>query len=111
MSSPSTSGLYTLGGGKHILITATTVEQTGFIAGRTYEFTVWSTGTAGAGNGALCKWGGDNATIADGGFDFAVPQGGVIRAVCPAGITALNVIEPSSGTVEPAVLMIAEIDG
>ena len=102
--------IYKIGGGMIIALGATTVEQTGFIAGRTYEFTVSCAGTAGAGSTALVKWGGDNATIADAGFDFAVPQGTLVRAVCPASTTACNVIEAEAGTVATATVVVAEVE-
>ncbi len=103
MSTPSTSGTYVLGGGILILITAASVEQTGLTAGRTYEAVAID-------GGALVKYGTDAATIADGGFDFAVPKnGGPVRFVMVD--TILNVIESDSASVATAVLLISEVDG
>ena len=84
MSSPSQSGQYVIGATKYVLITAASVEQTGFIVGRTYE-------AAANGGGALIKFGTDAATIADGGFDFCVPDNAVVRFVAQS--TLVNVIE------------------
>ncbi len=105
MSTPSSSGVYVTGGTLLILITAASVEQTGFIAGRTYEAVAID-------GGALVKYGTDAATIADGGFDFAVPKNGPpMRFVMPAGVTLLNVIESDAGSVATAVLLISEVEG
>ncbi|KKN19140.1 hypothetical protein LCGC14_0948630, partial [marine sediment metagenome] len=49
MSSPSTSGKYVLGGGILVLITDASVEQTGLVAGRTYEAVAFD-------GGALVKY-------------------------------------------------------
>ena len=101
----SQSASYYIDGGVIVLITSATVEQTGMVAGRTYEFVAID-------GGALCRWGADDASIADGGFDFAVPKNGnAIRAVCPAGDTAINVIESDGGSVATAVLCISEVQG
>lgn len=93
---------YFLSGGILVLIGATSVEDTNFKAGETYDFTA-------TGGTALCKWGPDNATIADGGFDFAVPPGAVVRATCPTGISALNVIEGEAGSTATAVLVAGRV--
>lgn len=107
MSAPSNSGQYKRAGGLLVLLGAATVEQTGMVAGRTYEFV-----TAGdSGDTALVRWGADDASIADGGFDFAVPVGAVIRSVCPAGVTAVNIIEAEAGTSATAAVLIAEVEG
>ncbi len=111
MPAPSQSASYVAAGGLLVLLGAATVEQTGLVAGRTYEFTVSSAGTAGAGGGALARWGASDASIADGGFDFAIPSGSAIRSVCPAGITAINIIEAEGGTVATAVVLISEVEG
>ncbi len=111
MPSPSKSASYIADGGLLVLLGAATVEQTGMVAGRTYEFVVSSAGTAGAGSAALCRWGAADASIADGGFDFAVPSGSGVRSVCPAGITAINIIEAEGGTVATAVVLISEVEG
>jgi hypothetical protein len=105
MSTPSSSGVYAQGGGLLVLITAATVEQTGLVAGNTYEFVAID-------GGALVKWGAADATIADGGFDSAVPKnGGPFRAVVPAGITAINVIESDAGSVATAALLVSKVVG
>lgn len=88
-------------GGLLVLITAATVEQTGMLPGALYEFV--------ASDPCLCRWGADNATIADGGFDFAVPAGAVIRAYCPVGDTAINVIEATSASDGAATLLISRV--
>ena len=64
--------------------TATTAEQTGMKPGATYEFTCTAA--------CVARWGADDASAADGGFDFAVPTGAVVRSVCPTGDTAINII-------------------
>ena len=105
MPAPSSSAEYVQSGGKLVLIGSTTVEQTGLVAGRTYEFVAID-------GGALCRWGAADAVIADGGFDFAVPKnGGPVRSVCPAGASAINVIESDGASVATAVLLIAEVEG
>ncbi len=102
MSSPSQSGKYVAGAGKLVLITAASVEQTGFVAGRTYEAVAID-------GGALVKIGTDAATIADGGFDFAVPKnGGPVRFVAQS--TLYNVIESDGASVATAVLLIRQRD-
>ncbi len=93
--------LYAKDSGKLVLITAATVEQTGLTAGRTYEFVAsWP---------CVCRWGADDASIADGGFDFAIPAGGTVRAICPSGDSAINVIEASSESNAAATLLISEV--
>lgn len=90
------------GGGLNIAIGATTVEQTGIVPGATYMFV--------ARLGAACvAWGADDATVADGGFDFAVPVDGVVFAQAPEGITAVNVIEAEDGSDADAVLLVARV--
>ncbi len=91
---------YTVDGGLIVLIGAATVEQTGFSAGQTYEFL--------ASDPCLCRWGAGDATIADGGFDFACPAGSIIRAVCPSGDSAINVIEMTSASDGAATLAICK---
>jgi len=103
MAAPSTSGEYVAGSGKLILVGAASVEQTGFVVGHTYEATAID-------GGALIKIGTNAATIADGGFDFAVEKnGGPLRFV--AQDTLYNVIESDAGSVATAVLLIAEVAG
>lgn len=111
MPSPSESGLYKQGGGKIVALGATTVEQTGLIAGHTYEFTVSCAGSDGAGSAALARWGASDAAASDGSFDFAIPFGHTVRAVCPAGISAINIIESDAGTVATAQVLISEVVG
>lgn len=93
--------LYKRDAGLLVLLGAATVEQTGMVAGRVYEF-------AAQGGGALVRWGAGDATIADGGFDFLVPGGGVVRSTCPAGVTAVNIIESDAGSIATAVVCISE---
>jgi hypothetical protein len=102
MSAPSESGDYLIGAGLYVLITAASVEQTGFIAGRTYE-------AAANGGGALVKFGTDAATIADGGFDFAVPGGAVVRFIMQD--TLLNVIEMDASSQTSASVTFSEVIG
>ncbi len=102
MASPSTSGEYVAGSGKLILITAASVEQTGFIVGRTYE-------AVANGGGAAVKIGTNAATIADGGFDFVVPAGSRMRFV--AQDTLYNVIELDADSATAATLGISEVAG
>jgi hypothetical protein len=96
---------YATDGGLLVLVGAATVEQTGMKPGRTYEFVMSDTN----GVTALCRWGADDASIADGGFDFAVPSGAVVRAVCPTGDSAINVIEAEAGATATAALLISEV--
>ena len=83
------------------MIGAATVEQTALIGGELYEFV--------ASDPCLCRWGADDATIADGGFDFAVPANFPIRARVPFSITAINVIEASAASAATAVLLMSKI--
>lgn len=101
MSSPAGSS-YAAGGGLLVLLGASTVEQTGMLPGHVYEFV--STGGT-----ALCRWGASDAAIADGGFDFSVPPGAVVRARCPTGTTAINIIEAEAGSTATAVVTIARV--
>jgi hypothetical protein len=96
---------YTPEGGLLVLVGATTVEQTGMKPGETYEFAMSDAN----GVAALCRWGGDNASAADAGFDFAVPSGAVVRSVCPTGDTAINVIEAEAGASATAALLISRV--
>ncbi len=100
MSFPD-GNLYAVDGGLIILIGAATVEQTGMIGSQVYQFT--------ASDPCLCRWGADDASIADGGFDFAIGAGETMEAVCPPLDTAINVIELSSGSATAATLAISRI--
>lgn len=100
----SKSASYAIDGGDIVLLGAATVEQTGLVAGRTYEFVV-------VGGLALFRWGADDASIADGGFDFAVPEGAVVRSVCPDGDTAINVIEGDGSSTATAAVFISLVEG
>lgn len=102
MSAPSNSGKYAALGGQVILITAASVEQTGFVKGRTYEF-------AAIGGMALVRNDTSAAAASDGGFDFAVPDGAVVRFV--ARDTIFNVIEADASSTATAVLAISEVEG
>ena len=94
---------YVADSGLVVLLGAATVEQTGMVAGQVYEFT--STGGT-----AICRWGADDASAADGGFDFAVPPGAVVRAICPSGDSAINIIEAEAGSTATAVVTITKVD-
>ncbi len=92
---------YATDGGLLVLITAASVEQTGLKAGEVYEFVAsWP---------CVVRWGADDATIADGGFDFACPAGSVIRATCPYGDAAVNVLEASAESNTDATLLISHL--
>jgi hypothetical protein len=104
MSSPSKSGSYKASGGLLVALGASTVEQTGIVAGRTYEF-------QSTGGSALVRWGAADAVTADGGFDFAVCRNNPIRAVAPAGVTAVNIIEAEASSAATAVVLISEVEG
>lgn len=93
---------YAVDGGLLVAIGATTVEQTGLLPGHIYEF-------AAIGGMALCRWGADAAATADAGFDFAVPAGGKVRARCPTGDTAINVIEAEASSTATATLAISRV--
>ena len=94
---------YAVDGGFIVLLGAITVEQTGMLPGETYEFKAFD------GN-ALCRWGTDAASAADGGFDFGVRRNGdVVRVLCPAGITAINIIEATVDSSATAAVAIARI--
>ena len=93
---------YVVGGGLLILLGATTVEQTGLLPGHEYDFVA-------TGGTALCRWGAGDASIADAGFDFSVPPGAVVRARCPTGVTAINVIEAEAGSTATAVLTVGRV--
>jgi len=101
MSNRNTDSLEpTQGGGITVLITATTVEQTGMLPGRWYRF-------AACDGSAAVEWGADNATVADAGYAFAVPRGAIIDQQCPTGITAINVIEVNTASDAAAALCIS----
>jgi hypothetical protein len=86
--------------GKLVLLGAVSVEQTGFIKGRTYAFVA-------VGGTALVRWDTTAATIADGGFDFAVPPGETVYAV--ARDTLVNIIEAEAGSTATAAVLIGEV--
>ena len=88
--------------GMHVLLGATTVEQTGITAGHLYEFTA-------NGGSALVRWGAGDAATADAGFDFCVPQNGLVRAYAPAGTTAVNIIEANAISDALATVTIADV--
>lgn len=96
---------YKADGGLLVLLGATTVEQTGMKAGTSYEFSVSDAN----GVTALVRWGADDASAADAGFDFAVPSGTTVRSVCPSAVTAVNIIEAEAGTSATAAVLIAEL--
>ena len=95
--------LYVANGGLVILLGASTVEQTGLTAGETYEFTA-------TGGTALVRWGADDASIADAGFDFAVPASCVVRARVPTGDSAVNIIEAEAGSTGTAIVTMARLN-
>ncbi len=88
--------------GKHILITAASVEQTGLVAGAFYEFTAF-------GGSALCRWDTSAATIADNGFTFCVQPGVRLIVQNPIGNTLLNVIEASADSGGGAALTLCRV--
>ncbi len=95
---------YVAGGGLLILLGAATVEQTGLLPGAKYEF-------KSADGNALIRWGTEDASAADGGFDFCVRRNGdSIRAMCPPGITAVNVIEATVDSSATAAVLMSRID-
>ncbi len=99
MSRQANTVTYGVDQGLLILVTDTTVEETGVNAGELYEFvSSWP---------ALVRWGADDASIADGGFDFCVPAGQAIRARVPNGDTALNVIELSAESHASATMLMS----
>lgn len=93
---------YVADAGLVVLLGAATVEQTGMLPGHWYEFV--STGGT-----AVCRWGADDASAADAGFDFSVPPGAVVRSQCPTGVTAINIIEAEAGSTATAVVTIARL--
>ena len=88
-------------GGLIVLLGATTVEQTGLVVGRTYQFTV-------VGGVALVRLDTDAAVASDGNYDFAVVPGEVVYAV--ARTTFCNIIELDSSSTATAAVSIAEVD-
>jgi hypothetical protein len=90
-------------GSKTVVFSDVTAEQTGMIAGRLYRFSC-------IGGQALVRWGADDATVADGGYDFAVVPGAYIDVRCPPATTAFNVIESDAGSIATATLIAAAID-
>lgn len=90
-------------GSKTVVFSDVTAEQTGMIPGRLYRFTA-------IGGQALVRWGADDATAADGGYDFAVVPGDAVVTRCPEGTTAFNVIESDAGSIATATLIAAAID-
>ena len=93
---------YVVDGGLVVLLGATTVEQTGLQPGATYEFVA-------TGGAALVRWGADNASAADNGFDFCIPSGGLMIGTCPTSVTAVNIIEANADSTAAAVVTIARI--
>jgi hypothetical protein len=96
---------YAVDGGLIVALGATTVEQTGMLPGHTYQFSVSDAN----GVTALARWGADDASAADAGFDFAIPSGAIIEAVCPTGVTAINIIEAEAGASATAQVLIARL--
>lgn len=94
---------FTRSGSKTVVFSDVTAEQTGMIPGRLYCFTC-------IGGQALVRWGADDATAADGGYDFAVTPGAMVFTRCPAGTTAFNVIESDAGSIATATLIAAAVD-
>ena len=92
---------YVAEGGLLVALGAATVEQTGMLPGHTYEFV--------ASAPALARWGADDASSADGGFDFVIPANTPVRAVCPAGDTAINIIEANADSSANATVHIARV--
>jgi len=88
MSGQINTATYAPDAGLEVLLGATTVEETGVNAGELWEFV--STVCC------LARWGTDNASAADAGFDFAIPANQAIRARVPNGVTAVNIIEAST---------------
>ena len=88
--------------GLEVLVTATTVEETGVNAGELYEFV--ST------DPCLVRWGTDDASAADAGFDFCVPANFPIRARVPNGITAVNIIEASTASAATAACFLSQVE-
>jgi hypothetical protein len=88
-------------GGLLVALGAATVEQTGMLPGHTYEFV--------ASAPALARWGADDASIADGGFDFTLPANTPVRSICPAGDTAINIIEANADSSANATVTIARV--
>jgi len=83
-----------------VLITAASVEQTGLVVGRTYQF-------SSVGGVALVRWDTDAAVASDSNFDFAVPPGQLVYAV--ARSTMLNIIELDTSSSATAACAIAEV--
>ena len=102
MSYPNNEVTYKALGGINVLITASSVEQTGLLPGALYEFTA-------IGGMACCRWDTTAATAADGGFTFCVVPGESKRLRNPAANTLLNVIESDAGSIATATLLITEI--
>ena len=89
-------------GGLVVLITASSVEQTGLIAGAIYELSA-------IGGIALCRWDTTAAAASDGGFTFAVADGETKRVRNPDSNTLLNVIEADASSSATAVLVISRV--
>jgi hypothetical protein len=106
MSFRTNGNLYVANGGLIVALGATTVEQTGMLPGEVYEFSVSDAN----GVTALARWGADDASAADAGFDFAIPSGAVVRARCPTGDTAINIIEAEAGASATAQVLIARVN-
>lgn len=83
-----------------IAITAGSISEDRFVIGRTYMF-------AAQGGMALMRWGGGNASAADGGFDFAVPDGGVVIVKCPR--TNGEITEGDTSSAATAAVYIARL--
>ncbi len=89
---------FAVDGGLLVAIGATTVEQTGLIVGGRYRATAH-------GGMALVRLGADDASIADGGFDFAVGDGESVDFI--ATDAALNVIEADADSAANAILAVS----
>lgn len=91
-------------GGIKVAVGATTVEITSLLPGRRYMVVHSAGGDAAVtqSGGAVVRWGADDASSANGGFDFAIPAGGIVLVRAPG--TTANVIEMDNTSAATAAL-------
>jgi hypothetical protein len=88
--SPDRDLKFVANGGRLIAVAAAAAADTGFRTGRLYLISLM--GAAGVGAMAACRWGANDPTVADAGFDFTVSIGEPILIRVPAGVTELRAI-------------------
>lgn len=76
--------------GRLIAVATAAAADTGFLSGRLYRISMM--GAAGVSSMAACRWGANDPTVADGGFDFAITTNEPLYVRVPTGTTELRAI-------------------